>query len=246
MSRDESQPQVEGLDQELLAQGKGSNWSRYRLPVELEGKSFLDVGCWEGVHCAEAVRRGAADVVGVDLCTSGDLVANVERYRFEFLQMDVFGDHWQGLGSFDVVLCSGLLNSVPNPVGLLARLRAVTRELLVLESSVTTLGGEKPVMLFQGAGEDTSDRSRWWAPNRACLEGMLATAGFSGVAAVWEDTRREGFGRACLHAVPSGETDRRRLQPRKPRHMSIRGGDRLDDEAAGRGGGAGRASRADS
>ena len=50
---------VEGLDEELRADGRDSRWERYRLPVELESRSFLDVGCWEGVHCADAVRHGS-------------------------------------------------------------------------------------------------------------------------------------------------------------------------------------------
>lgn len=218
--------QIEGLDSELLARGKGSRWERFRMPVELSGKSFLDVGCWEGVHCAEAVRRGASDVVGVDLCTGEDLAHNVRRYGFEFLQMDVFGEHWLGLGRFDVVLCSGLLYHVPSPLPLLLRLRSLVDELLVLETGTTYLGGDKPMMLYQGEGEGASNPSNWWIPNKLCLEQMLATAGFGGIATVWEEERHEHYGRVCLQAVPSGEIDRAHLQPRKPRHMSVRGGDR--------------------
>ena len=69
MSSEESQTEIEGLDGDLQAAGKPSRWEQFRLPVELAGKSFLDVGCWEGVHCAEAVRRGADSVVGLDICT---------------------------------------------------------------------------------------------------------------------------------------------------------------------------------
>ena len=87
-----SNEKLEDLDQELRATGWPTRWERFRLPVELEGRTFLDVGCWEGVHCAEAVRRGAAEVVGVDLCTSPELLDNVERYGFDFAQMDVFGE----------------------------------------------------------------------------------------------------------------------------------------------------------
>ena len=75
--------EIEGLDAELRARGRESRWERYRLPVELEGRSFLDVGCWEGVHCADAVRHGSPDVVGIDVCTSDGLIANVDRYGFE-------------------------------------------------------------------------------------------------------------------------------------------------------------------
>jgi SAM-dependent methyltransferase len=215
---------IEGLSEELRAVGKASRWESFRLPVELDGKTFLDVGCWEGVHCAEAVRRGAARVVGVDLCTCPDLSANVDRYGFEFLQMDVFGDGWLGLDQFDVVLCSGLIYSVPDPIGLVMRLRSVTGELLVIETASTALGGEEPVAIFRGDG--AGNLSNWWIPNRQCLEQMLETAGFEGVATIFEEPREEHWGRLCVQAVPSGAVEPGRLLPRKPRLMSVSGGNR--------------------
>src|SRR6185503_9229099 len=139
-------------------------------------------------------------------------------------QMDVFGELWQGLGSFDVVLCSGLIYSVPSPMTLLLRLARVTGELLVIESASTTKGGEEPIMLFRG--EEDGNPSNWWIPNVACLEQMLHVAGFAGVATVWEEPREDHWTRVCLHAVPRDGVDRERLLPRKPRLMSVRGGDR--------------------
>lgn len=234
MTDSSAKPDVEGLDEELRASGWPTRWERFRLPVELGGRSFLDVGCWEGVHCAEAVRRGAADVVGVDLCTSPELVDNVERYGFEFLQLDVFGEAFPALGRFGVVLCSGLLPNAQSPALLLTRLRAAARELLVLETPITTAGGDQPVLVFRGGDEAPPNRSRWWVPNAICVERMLAAAGFAGVAKVWEQLDGES-GRACFHAVPSGRADRRTLQPRRPKEMSVNGGSRMrgrGDEAA--------------
>ncbi len=215
---------IETLSDELAAAGKASRWEQFRLPVELSGRSFLDVGCWEGVHCADAVRRGAEPVVGVDICTGEDLRANVGRYGFEFLQMDVFGELWQGLGKFDVVLCSGLIYSVPSPMSLLLRLAKVTGEMLVIESASTTKGGDEPIMLFRG--EEDGNPSNWWIPNGPCLEQMLAAAGFSGISTVWEEPREDHWTRICMQAVPRDGVDRERLLPRKPRLMSVRGGDR--------------------
>jgi SAM-dependent methyltransferase len=229
MSSDNQETEIEGLESDLLAVGKASRWEQFRLPVELHGRSFLDVGCWEGVHCADAVRRGAETVVGVDICTCKDLSANVDRYGFEFLQMDVFGDLWQGLDRFDVVLCSGLIYSVPNPMALLMRLRSVVGDLLVIETASTTLGGDEPMTMFQG--DEAGNPSNWWIPNRACIESMLATAGFSGISTVWEEGREEHWGRLCVQAVPSRGIDRGRLLPRKARLMSVNGGNR-----GGRGG----------
>lgn len=214
---------IEGVGDELLAAGKASRWEQFRLPVELSGKSFLDVGCWEGVHCAEAVRRDARDVVGIDLCSCDDLRANVDRYGFEFLQMDVFSEKWLELDRFDVVLCSGLLYSVENVISLIFRLRSVTAGLLVVETGITRLQEDKPMMIFHGQGEGTANPSNWWTPNKLCLEQMLTTAGFEGISTVWEEERHEHYSRTCVQAVPSGKPDRARILPRKPRHMPING-----------------------
>lgn len=234
MSDEEPAREVEGLDAELQAVGWPTRWERFRLPVELEGRSFLDVGCWEGVHCAEAVRRGASDVVGVDLCTGRELASNVERYGFDFLQLDVFGESFLPLGGFDVVLCSGLLPTAQSPMLLLNRLHALTGDLLVLETPITTLGGPEPMMLFQGGDEGSPNRANWWAPNPPAIERMLAAAGFEGIAIVWEKADGDS-GRICLHAVPSERADRRSLQPRRPREMSINGGRRTKGKQKGPG-----------
>lgn len=220
---------LEGPDGELLAAGKASRWDEFRLPSNLAGKSFLDVGCWEGVHCADAVRRAAEPVIGIDLCTNRDLNRNVRRFGFEFLQMDIFGELWHGLGRYDVVLCSGVIYHVPNPMSLLMRLHAVCGELLVLESATMTLQPDRPMMLF--SGDDKGNLSNWWIPNRLGLEQMLTTAGFDQVETVWEASRGDEYGRVCIQAVPSGDLKRGRLLPRKPRLMSVRGGNR-----GGRGG----------
>lgn len=227
--------EIEDVGEPLAAAGKPSRWEQFRLPVELEGRSFLDVGCWEGVHCAEAVRRGAREVVGVDVCTGSDLRENVDRYGFEFRQLDVFSERWLALGRFDVVLCSGLLYGVESPMSLIYRLRSVCEELLVIETGITRLEPERPMMVFHGAGEGTGNPSNWWTPNRLCLEQMLGTAGFEGISTVWEEERHEHYSRACLHAVPRGFTDRDRLMARKPRHMSIRGGNRRGGRRSGGG-----------
>ena len=86
--------------------GKATRWEQFRRRSSSR-PIVLDVGLLEGVPLRRGGRRGAEPVVGVDICTGDDLSENVDRFGFEFLQMDVFGELWHGLGTFDVVLCSG-------------------------------------------------------------------------------------------------------------------------------------------
>ncbi|MDX6636720.1 MAG: tRNA (mo5U34)-methyltransferase [Solirubrobacterales bacterium] len=200
-----------------------NNWEKYQLPQEMAGKSFLDIGCWEGVNCAEAVRRGATQVVGVDLCTSDDLRENVETFGFEFVQMDIFSEKFLELDDFDVVLCGGVLYHVENVISLLFRLRRVTRQLLVLETKVRETETEEPLMIFKPSGDDRKNPSNWWVPNKPALREMLITCGFTDIEAVWEN-KGGGGARACMHAVPTRQKNFNRALPRQPRRMPLAGG----------------------
>jgi SAM-dependent methyltransferase len=202
-----------------------NKWERYGLPEDMTGKTFLDVGCWEGVNCAEAVRRGAERVVGVDLCTSDELRENVSRFGFEFVQLDVLSEKWLELDSFDVVLCSGVLYHVENPISLLFRLRAVTAELLALETATRDVADEEPVLVFKPSDGRTGNPSNWWVPNRACLIDMVRACGFADVEAVWE-RERPGGSRLCVHARPVERHAYERILPRKTEAMSLAGGRR--------------------
>lgn len=208
-----------------------NKWERYGMPEDMTGRTFLDVGCWEGVNCAEAVRRGASQVVGVDLCTSDELRANVEEFGFEFVQMDVMSEKWLELDAFDVVLCSGVLYHVENVISLLFRLRRVTGELLVLETATREISSgaseepDEPVLIFHPSDERTGNPSNWWVPNRACLFDMLKTCGFTELTPAWEKERGRGA-RVCVHAKPARQESYERVLPRKAESMSLAGGRR--------------------
>ena len=198
----------------------------------MTGKSFLDVGCWEGINCAEATKRGARKVVGVDLCTSRKLRRNVETFGFEFLQMDVLSEKWLELDDFDVVLCSGVLYHVENVISLLFRLRKVTRELLVLETATRETKDTDPVLVFKPS-DDARNPSNWWVPNRACLTEMVRTCGFDDPEEVFVK-KRPGGHRICVHARPVERDSYERVLPRKNSAMSLFGGDRTFDDNRGR------------
>ncbi len=199
-----------------------NNWDRYGLPADMSGKTFLDVGCWEGVNCAEATRRGAAQVVGVDLCTSGPLRRNVKEFGFEFVQMDIFSEKWLELDDFDVVLCGGVVYHVENVISLLFRLRRVTRELLYVETKIADLNAQKPIMLFK-ASDTAGNPSNWWFPNELGLMEMMRTCGFSELEKSWENVGGGGH-RICVRATPIRQATFERALPRAPARMPLAGG----------------------
>jgi SAM-dependent methyltransferase len=106
------------------------------FPADLTGKSVLDVGSNMGLFCFEALRRGAARAVGIDI--SPDSVRKSRRLAealgldAEFQVGDVEARPFAE--RFDYVLCLNVLHHVRNPLATLEYLAQITRERLVLET----------------------------------------------------------------------------------------------------------------
>src|SRR5258707_7607084 len=92
--------------------------SRLQLPVDLAGKSVLDIGAWDGFFSFEAERRGAASVLATDhFCWSGDgwgVKAGFDYAHARLgskagsLDIDITDINPQSVGVHDVVLLLGV------------------------------------------------------------------------------------------------------------------------------------------
>ena len=82
------------------------------LPLDLRGKSVIDVGCAEGFFCMECARRGAERVLGVDSSLGRLMVATFIALQQEMniqYRMGVFPN--LGVSDrFDYVLCLSVLH----------------------------------------------------------------------------------------------------------------------------------------
>lgn len=199
------------------------DWQDWGLPDSVAGKTFLDVGCWEGAMCLEATRRGAATVLGIDYCTSPEAIAAQERHGLGFLQLDILSEKALQLPEFDVVLCAGVLYHVESPLALLFRLRKLCRPggLLFLETTCFT-GSSEPVMLFHPGDSLDDNPSNWWTPTEPCLLAMLKEAGFGDVAVTWAHKPADAsIGRICVRAtsIRTPATISAKILPRRPSFM---------------------------
>ena len=132
----------------------------FSLP-DLAGKSVLVSGPEAHAFAAQAERGGAADVATARHLADCDVAA---------------------VGQWDVVLYLGELHDVEDPLGALRSVRAVTRELAVVETEAAAIGGLEHEAVWRFvAGEDGRGR---WEPNLSGLGGALTAAGFSDVRAV--------------------------------------------------------------
>jgi len=98
----------------------------------VQGRTFLDVGCGNGLYAIEFARRGAARVTGIDIAENmlGLCRENATREgvadRCEFIQSDLleFGSSMHS----DVSIGIGLFDYISNPLPVLKKMCQVTKD----------------------------------------------------------------------------------------------------------------------
>ncbi|MGH2853923.1 MAG: class I SAM-dependent methyltransferase [Solirubrobacteraceae bacterium] len=112
----------------------------------------------EGWFSHRVIEWGASTVIGVDirpqLIRRAELIRShfgISPERFELRCADVFDLDPAELGTFDVVLCLGLIYHLENSIGALRIARALTRGLCVIESQLTRQND--PIVLGNGQSD---------------------------------------------------------------------------------------------
>ena len=174
----------------------------HAIPNDLTGKSVLDIGCNAGFYSIEMKKRGAARVVGIDsddiYLEQGRFAASVMGYPdIEFRNLSVYDVGELG-EQFDVVIFMGVLYHLRHPLLALDTLyETVVKDMLIFQSmqrgssDVPQLNDDYPfweTSIFENDAYPkmyfvekrySHDPTNWWIPNRACVEAMLRSAGFT-------------------------------------------------------------------
>ena len=175
---------------------------RYLMPDDLTGMRCLDVGTMDGYWAFEMERRGAAEVVALDIedaealdrpaahqradrtldATKGErfalardaLGSKVRRELRSVYEID------EDLGLFDLVFCGDLLIHLKDPPTAVERLRLVCRGSAIVVNPVKEFwfARRRPMAEFDGI-----EQFQWWLTNLEGLRRMLLAAGFSRVEA---------------------------------------------------------------
>jgi tRNA (mo5U34)-methyltransferase len=179
-----------------------NKWSRFAhaVPKDLTGKTVLDIGCNAGFYAMEMKRRGAERVLGVDsddrYLDQARLAAEVNGLEIEFRKLSVY--ELGRLGEqFDLVIFMGVLYHLRHPLLALDIIHdTVARDLLLFQTMQRGSDKVKTVKPdydffkmkhFDKAGYPkmhfiehrySGDETNWWAPNAACSQAMLRSAGF--------------------------------------------------------------------
>ncbi|MBB4003063.1 DUF1698 domain-containing protein [Aurantimonas endophytica] len=154
----------------------------------ITGKSFLDIGCWDGFNSFEARRRGASRVLAADHFAWSDQCwgdrASFELARkhlapeVEAIDIDLPDMTPDTVGRFDVVLFAGVFYHLRHPFLVLENIARLSKEWLIIETHMDAANVPQPAMIFYPTTELANDPTNWWGPNRACVEAMLRDVGF--------------------------------------------------------------------
>lgn len=158
-----------------------------RLPADLTGKSVLDIGAWDGFYSFEAEKRGASKVVAIDNFYRDDLeytgsqgfevAKEILKSNVDFRKASVYDLNPETFGTFDIVLCLGVLYHLKYPLYGLEKIYSVTKDLLILESHYDPYrGGKTPLARYYGT--TNLDSTSWWGFNEACHLAVLRSVGF--------------------------------------------------------------------
>ena len=177
--------------------------SEIPFPPSLEGKRCLDVGTFNGFWAFEMERRGAEEVVAIDLldpeawdwpagsaAETKDAIAqrHAGGVGFEIakrelglsatrLDRSVYELDPAEIGEFDLIYLGSLLIHLRDPVRALERVRSVCRGSLIVVDGIDLL---LTVLLRRQAVANLDGRGRpwWWYANEAGVLRMVEAAGF--------------------------------------------------------------------
>jgi tRNA (mo5U34)-methyltransferase len=109
------------------------------------------------------------------------LDSKVEPVVADFQKCDL-----EELGVFDVVLYLGVLYHMKEPLTSLERVRAVTKEVAVIESEAVHIQGldDEALLQFYAGSSLQTDFGNWFVPTREALHNLCRAAGFSRVETV--------------------------------------------------------------
>lgn len=188
---------------------------RFEIPKDLTGKRVLDIGCFEGFFTFECERRGA-EVVAIDVIRPGpdsgfSLAHEILGSKAIFHEASIYDLDPEKFGTFDLVLCLGVIYHLRHPLLGLERARLVCKDKFIVETQICDryfIDSERkpvdlhevapslakiPMVQFYPGDELNWDSSNWWSPNLPALDGMLRTSGFI------PEKYIENGSRACVH-----------------------------------------------
>jgi len=195
----------------------------YGLPESLAGKRVLEVGTWDGFWAFEMERRGAAEVIAIDLDDereldwpprrrdpntevvrgSGfDIASRLLGSKVQRVVKSVYHATPEELGTFDLVFCGSVLIHLRDQLLALERIASLVKPGGVFVSAEEYEWKSDlvpfPVARFRG---NRDAAVVFWVPNRRAWRDMLWYAGFDRVEEVARFSMDSNEGYSVRHVV---------------------------------------------
>ena len=179
-------------------------------PEGLAGRSFLDCACNSGAHSIAAAKAGAGRVFGFDArqhwIDQAEFLArtlnfpNVSFSRLELRDLPAVQSE-----PFDITLFAGIFYHLPDPVAGLRIAADLTRELLIVNTSVIPRRGKGLVLSRESDTHVLSgvDGLAWLPTGPAVMQDILAWCGFphSRIDLYWSQPGTRGWKRLQIIAA---------------------------------------------
>jgi tRNA (mo5U34)-methyltransferase len=159
----------------------------FRLPLDLTGRRVLDIGPWDGYFAFEMERRGA-DVTAIDYVDLDTFRAlhRAMKSRVKYCRMEIYELNPKLHGTYDIVLCLGVLYHLKHPLLALEKVCAVTVDECIVDTYV--VDGESsrqgvqppiPFLEFYERDELGGQLDNWCGPTVSAVESLVRAAGFA-------------------------------------------------------------------
>lgn len=195
---------------------------RFGLPDRLDGMRVLEVGTWDGFWAFEMERRGAAEVVALDLDDERELDWPPRRRPAQFPEegrgqgfemarellgsqvrrvvCNVYDADPAELGTFDLVFCGMVLIHLRDQLLALERIARLCTGTFISAEEYDPLIGLLPFACARYRA-DRDAAVVYWQPNRRLWRRMMWTAGFDEVRSHARFSVRSNQGYSVRHAV---------------------------------------------
>lgn len=140
-------------------------------------ESALDVGCGVGYFSRFLADQGFR-VTAIDARSDNSDEGKRRHPDITFLTRNIEDPGIGNMGSFDFVLCVGLLYHLENPFRAIRNLHSLTDKVLLVESMCIPGDRASLLLLDEGAGDNQGLNLVAFYPSKSCLVKMLYRAGF--------------------------------------------------------------------
>src|SRR5215212_4743325 len=154
----------------------------------LKDKRVLDLACNAGYWSLASIEAGADYVLGiegrqmhVDQANLVFDVKEVQRDRYDFFLGDIFETDFRQYGTFDVVLCLGLMYHISKPMELMEKISEVNEDILVVDTRLAKASGSffKLVPQYPDSYMSAVDRPIAMRPTRRAVLELAEHFGYS-------------------------------------------------------------------